>query len=94
MNTISKMVGVGGEVSKGLVVSKRPQTKEPHQGRNQGSIVSEFRSQALAHACNPSYSRGGDQENGGLRPARQKFLETPISTRGWAQWHVPVIPTT
>jgi hypothetical protein len=34
----------------------------------------------VAHLCNPSYFRGSDQENNGLRVVRQKVSETLIST--------------
>jgi hypothetical protein len=33
----------------------------------------------VAHACNPSYSVGRDQENGGLKPAWENSLQDPIS---------------
>jgi hypothetical protein len=33
----------------------------------------------VAHACNPSYSGGRDQEDGGLKPAQANSLQDPIS---------------
>jgi cytochrome c2 len=40
----------------------------------------------LAHACNPSYSRGRDQENHGSKPAwtnssLRPYLEKPIKKK-------------
>jgi hypothetical protein len=35
----------------------------------------------VAHACNPNYSGGRDQEDGGLRPAPAKSLQDPISKK-------------
>jgi hypothetical protein len=32
----------------------------------------------VAHACNPSYSRGRNQEDGGLKPARTNSSQDPI----------------
>jgi hypothetical protein len=32
-----------------------------------------------AHACNPSYSEGRDQENSGLKPAQENSSRDPIS---------------
>jgi hypothetical protein len=32
----------------------------------------------VAHACNPSYSEGRDQEDGSLKPARANSLRDPI----------------
>jgi hypothetical protein len=41
-----------------------------------------------AHTCNPSYSRGRDQEDQGSKPALANSLEDPISKipntrKGW-----------
>jgi hypothetical protein len=47
---------------------------------------------AVIQACKPSYLEGGDLEDCGLRPAQAKCLGDPISTSGWAQWHMPVTP--
>jgi hypothetical protein len=33
----------------------------------------------VAHACNPSYSGGGDQEDRGLKPVPANTLQDPIS---------------
>jgi hypothetical protein len=33
----------------------------------------------VAHACNPSYSGGRDQEDHGLKPAWENSLRDPIS---------------
>jgi hypothetical protein len=33
----------------------------------------------MAHACNPSYLRGRDQEDHGLKPAQANTLRDPIS---------------
>jgi hypothetical protein len=33
----------------------------------------------VAHACNPSYSGGRDQEDHGLKPAQANSLRDPIS---------------
>jgi hypothetical protein len=45
---------------------------------------------AAAHACNPSYSRGRDREDRGLKPAREKFarpyLEKNLHTKGLLEW--------
>jgi hypothetical protein len=35
----------------------------------------------VAHACNPSCSGGRDQEDQGLKPARAKSSQDPISKR-------------
>jgi hypothetical protein len=49
----------------------------------------ELANQALvAHACNPSYSGGKDQEDHGLRPAqanisRDPISKNPITKQGW-----------
>jgi hypothetical protein len=32
----------------------------------------------VAHACNPSYSGGRDQEDPGSKPARENSLQGPI----------------
>jgi hypothetical protein len=42
----------------------------------------------VAHACNPSYSGGRDQEDHGLKPAPGKlyprlYLEKPFTKKGW-----------
>jgi hypothetical protein len=42
----------------------------------------------VAHACNPSYARGRDQEDRGLKPAEEHSLQDPISKelttkKGW-----------
>jgi hypothetical protein len=52
-------------------------------------LSKQYFSQALvAHAYNPSYSGGRDQENCGLKPARANSLQDPISKKlftkkGW-----------
>jgi hypothetical protein len=43
---------------------------------------------AMAQAYNPSYL--GSAENS----FSKKFTKTPISTNGWACWHMPVITAT
>jgi hypothetical protein len=35
----------------------------------------------VAHACNPSYSRGKDEEDRGLKPARANSSRDPISKK-------------
>jgi hypothetical protein len=46
----------------------------------------------VAHACNPSYSGGGDQEDRGLKPVPANTLQDPISNipnihqKGLAEW--------
>jgi hypothetical protein len=35
----------------------------------------------VAYACNPSYSGGRDQEDGGSKPARVNSLRDPISKK-------------
>jgi hypothetical protein len=45
----------------------------------------------VAHACNPSYSGGRDQENHGLKPAQAKSLQDPIlkknhHKKGLVEW--------
>jgi hypothetical protein len=35
----------------------------------------------VAHACNPSYSRGRDQEDHDLKPAQANSLWDPISEK-------------
>jgi hypothetical protein len=44
----------------------------------------------VAHACNPSYSGGRDQEAQGLKPAQANSLRDPISkrpiTKGLVEW--------
>jgi hypothetical protein len=45
------------------------------------------------HACNCSCWGGGDKEDNGLRSIWAKCLQDPISTKDWAQWHAPVIPS-
>jgi hypothetical protein len=37
----------------------------------------------VAHACNPSYSGGSDQEDHGLRPVWGSSSQDPISKKGW-----------
>jgi hypothetical protein len=42
----------------------------------------------VAHACNPSYLGGRDQEDGGLRPAwsnssQDTILKTPNTKKNW-----------
>jgi hypothetical protein len=42
----------------------------------------------VAHACNPSYSGGRDQEDHGLKPAKANSLQDPIvknpsQKKGW-----------
>jgi hypothetical protein len=43
----------------------------------------------VAYACNPSYSGGGDQKDGGLKPAQANSSRDPISkhliTKNWAR---------
>jgi hypothetical protein len=34
----------------------------------------------LPHACNPSYSGGGERKEWGLRPGWPKSLQDPVST--------------
>jgi hypothetical protein len=46
----------------------------------------------VAHTCNPSYLGTGGWEDCGLKSAGGKRSQDPISTNGWAQWQVPVIP--
>jgi hypothetical protein len=49
----------------------------------------------VAHACNSSYSGGGDQEDLISRPAQVKKLVRPPSQQiSQAWWYVPVIPAT
>jgi hypothetical protein len=42
----------------------------------------------MAHACNPSYAGGRDQEDRDLKPAQANSLQDPISknpiTKTWA----------
>jgi hypothetical protein len=45
----------------------------------------------VAHTCNPSYSGGRDQEDGGSNPAWANSLQDPISEKkksqkGLAEW--------
>jgi hypothetical protein len=44
----------------------------------------------VAHACNPNYSGGRDQEDGSLRPAQANSLETLYqkypSQKGLVEW--------
>jgi hypothetical protein len=45
----------------------------------------------VAHACNPSYSGGRDQENFGSKPARENsfkrpYLEKPFTKIGLMEW--------
>jgi hypothetical protein len=35
----------------------------------------------VAHTCNPSYSRGRDQEDHGRKPARANSSQDPISKK-------------
>jgi hypothetical protein len=35
----------------------------------------------MAHACNPSYLEGRDQEDQGLKPAQADSLRDPISKK-------------
>jgi hypothetical protein len=47
----------------------------------------------VAYPCNPSYLRGSDWEDRGLRPAQAKILKTPSRLiKSWVPWHVPAIP--
>jgi hypothetical protein len=46
----------------------------------------------VAHACNPSYLEGRDQENGGSRPAQEeKKKKKRLSTTGCMCWYTFVI---
>jgi hypothetical protein len=45
----------------------------------------------VAHTYNPGYSGCRNQEDCSLRPAWTKSLQNHISTKGWVQWHMPVI---
>jgi hypothetical protein len=48
---------------------------------------------AVAKACNPIYSEGGDQEDHSLKPSWAKSLQDPISTsKSWTWCYVPAIP--
>jgi hypothetical protein len=40
----------------------------------------------VAHACNPSYSGGRDQEDWGSKPARANRLWDPISKKPSQKW--------
>jgi hypothetical protein len=45
----------------------------------------------VVHACNPSYSRGRDQEDCGLKPAQANSLRDPVSKKahhkkGLVEW--------
>jgi hypothetical protein len=45
----------------------------------------------VAHACNPSYSGGRDQEDSGSKPALannsvRPYLEKPFTKIGLAEW--------
>jgi hypothetical protein len=45
----------------------------------------------VAHTCNPSYSGGRDQEDGGLKPARANssrdpMLKKPITEKRPVEW--------
>jgi hypothetical protein len=42
------------------------------------SKLRSFESGLMAHACNPSYTGGRDQENCSLRPAQANSLRDPI----------------
>jgi hypothetical protein len=47
------------------------------------------------YTCNPSYSRGRDQEDHSSGPARQKVRDTPPSQPiSRVYWYIPVIPAT
>jgi hypothetical protein len=45
----------------------------------------------VAHACNPSYSGGRDQEDSGLKPDRANrsmrlYLEKPFTKKELVEW--------
>jgi hypothetical protein len=41
----------------------------------------------VAHTCNPSYSRGRDQEDGDSKPAWAKSSQDPISKKPFTHTH-------
>jgi hypothetical protein len=57
--------------------------------RKEGRREKEGKKQAVVvHTCNPSYSRGKDQEDCGLKPARENsswdpILKKPITYKDW-----------
>jgi hypothetical protein len=52
-----------------------------------------FQPGIVIHNCNPSFLGARDWEDLSLRPAQsKKTIETPISTKRWAWWYMPVIP--
>jgi hypothetical protein len=56
------------------------------------SVKNKARSlELVAHACNPSYSEGRDQEDHGSKPApgkqfRRPYLKKPHHIKGLAEW--------
>jgi hypothetical protein len=40
----------------------------------------------VAHVCNPSFSGGKDQEDGGLKPARENSPQNPVLKIGLVEW--------
>jgi hypothetical protein len=39
----------------------------------------------VTHACNPGYSGGRDQEDGGLKPTQANSSQDPISKKPFAE---------
>jgi hypothetical protein len=46
----------------------------------------------MPHTCSPSSSGGRDWEDCSWRPAQAKRLWDAISTNGWMQWYMLIIP--
>jgi hypothetical protein len=59
-------------------------------GRKIFCIKDNYSQVPVAHACNPSYSKGRDHEDHGLKPAWANSLETllkrPFTKIGLVEW--------
>jgi hypothetical protein len=63
-----------------------PSTTKLKKKKRKKTKKNSILSQALvAHACNPSYSRGRDQEDGSFKPPWANGSEDPISKKNPSQ---------
>jgi hypothetical protein len=74
----------GGLRPASTVSKKQSENERKKEGRKERRVSLVL----VAHACNPSYSGGRDQEDHGLKPARANsfrdpILRKPITKKGW-----------
>jgi hypothetical protein len=66
---------------------RKRRRKEGREERKEGRKKCKSQ-KPVTHACNPSYSRGRDQEDVGSKPAwtnnsQDPILKKPITKKGW-----------